>query len=81
VCSQEEIKDIIFQHFGIHKHEFSVTRASSDSFVAFFHEAHDHDTVFVAARVVDCPIVLGFHLCELDFFGTMSCCHTMSRLV
>jgi hypothetical protein len=69
VRSREEVKEIIFQHFGIRKHEFSVTRSSPEAFVAFFHETHARDVVFAAGRVVDGPIELRFHEWGLDRFG------------
>jgi chlorite dismutase len=56
VHSWEEVKDIIFYHFGICKHEFSVTHSSPDPFVAFFNDTHDKDVIFATRRVVDGPI-------------------------
>jgi hypothetical protein len=69
VPSREEVKDTIFHHFGIRRHEFSVTHSSPESFVAFFHETHDCDIVFVAGRAVDGPIELRFQEWDLDRFG------------
>jgi hypothetical protein len=36
--SREEVKEIIFQHFGIHKGDFYVTRTSPKPYLAYFYE-------------------------------------------
>jgi hypothetical protein len=69
VHSWEEVKDIIFYHFGICKHEFSVTHSSPDPFAAFFNDTHDKDVIFATRRVVDDPIELGFNAWGLDRYG------------
>jgi hypothetical protein len=43
VQSREEVKDLIFHHFGIRKHDFYVYRSCPEPFVAFFHDPHDRD--------------------------------------
>jgi hypothetical protein len=61
IKSREEVKDVISHHFGIRKHVFYVYRHSPDLVVAVFVESHDRGIIFVAARVVEGPIELGFH--------------------
>jgi hypothetical protein len=62
VQSKEEVKDIIALHFGISKHNFYVYRNSSEPFVAFFHDTHDRDVVFAAAKLLMAPLILSFML-------------------
>jgi hypothetical protein len=69
VRSGEEVKDIISLSFGIRKHNFYVYHTRAELLVAFFHDTHDRDVVFAAARAVDGPIVLSFHAWDLDRFG------------
>jgi hypothetical protein len=69
VRSRDEVKDIIWHHFGICKNEFYIYRSYPEPFVAYFHEAEARDVVFVAARVVEDPIELEFHAWDIDIFG------------
>jgi hypothetical protein len=66
VCSREEVKDLIHFHFSIRKHEFMVYGSNPEPFTIVFQDSHDRDVIFVAGRVVDGPIELGFHEWDLD---------------
>jgi hypothetical protein len=52
-----------------HKHDCYIYRSYTEPFIAIFPDTHNRDVVFAAARVVDAPIVLGFHTWKLDRFG------------
>jgi hypothetical protein len=65
--SNEDVKDIISHHFEIRKSEFYVTRRCPDSFLAYFHDTHDKNVVFVAASVV--VVGLGLHAWDIDWLG------------
>jgi hypothetical protein len=69
VQSREEVKDILFHHFGIRKHECYVYRSFSEPFIAMFPDSHDRDVVFAAGRVADGPVGLAFHEWDIDKFG------------
>jgi hypothetical protein len=69
IQAKEEVKNIICHHFGIQELDFYVYHCSPESFIAFFYDTHDRDVVFVAGRVVDGPMELGFHAWDLDRFG------------
>jgi hypothetical protein len=66
VSTRDEVREIIFQHFGIHKDRFYVTRSSHEPFIVYFHETHARDVVFAARRAVEGPVELGFHAWDLD---------------
>jgi hypothetical protein len=46
--SCEELKEVIFHHFGIRKHEMYVYRSVPNPFVIIFSEQHAKDEVFAA---------------------------------
>jgi hypothetical protein len=66
VSTRDEVREIIFQHFGIRKDQFYVTRSSHEPSIVYFHETHARDVVFAARRVVEGPVELGVHAWDLD---------------
>jgi hypothetical protein len=68
VQSKEEVKESIQHHLGIKKHDFAMHFISPDPFIAIFHDSHDRDIAFGAARIVDGPIELNFHDWDVDKF-------------
>jgi hypothetical protein len=69
VCSCEELKDVVFHHFGIRKHEFYVYRSRPDPFVIIFSECRARDIVFAAGRAIDGPVELSFSAWNVDDFN------------
>jgi hypothetical protein len=67
--STGELKDIIFHHFDIRKHEFYVYCSRPGPFIVIFSEQHARDVVFVAGRVIDGAVELCFSVWDLDEFG------------
>jgi hypothetical protein len=67
--SCEELKEVIFHHFGIRKHEMYVYRSVPNPFVIIFSEQHAKDEVFAAGRLIDGAVELRFVAWELDDFG------------
>jgi hypothetical protein len=63
--SSEELKDIIFQHFGISKHELYVYRSHSDPFLVLFLDRHSREVVFVVGGVIDGPCYRFLHWQDL----------------
>jgi hypothetical protein len=69
VQSKDEVKDIIFHHFGICKHAFYVYHSYLKPFISIFPNCHDRDVIFAASRAIEGPIELSFHSWDLDRFG------------
>jgi hypothetical protein len=68
--STEELKDVIFHHFGICKHELYVYRSHPNPFIVIFPEMHDRDVVLAAGKIIEGPAIeLRFHAWDLDEFG------------
>jgi hypothetical protein len=67
--STEELKEIIFQQFGICKHESYVYRSYPHPFFIIFAERHARDVVFASGGAIDEPVELRFSTWELDEFG------------
>jgi hypothetical protein len=67
--SNEELKDIIFHHFGIHKNKIYIYRSYLDLFIVVFPIRHVMDVVFASDRIIDSPVELSFSAWDLDGFG------------
>jgi hypothetical protein len=67
--SSEELKDMIFQHFGNNKHELYVYRSHPDPFLVLFPDRHSRDVVFAAGRVIDGPIEVKFKAWDIVSLG------------
>jgi hypothetical protein len=59
--SIDELKEIIFLHFGFRKHEFYAYRSHPDPFILIFSNSHACDVVFGAGCVVEGPLELHFN--------------------
>jgi hypothetical protein len=68
VQSKEEVKEIIQHHLGIKKHDLAMHFSNPEPFIAIFHDSHNRDIAFGAARIVDGPIELNFHDWDADKF-------------
>jgi hypothetical protein len=68
LASCEELKEAIFQHFGIWKHEIYIYRSYPHPFIIVFAERHARDVVFAAGRAIDGLVELRFMSWELDEF-------------
>jgi hypothetical protein len=68
VQSKEEVKEIIQHHLGIKKHDLAMHFSNPEPFIAIFHDSHNRDIAFGAARIVDDPIELNFHDWDVDKF-------------
>jgi hypothetical protein len=66
--STEELKDVLFHHFGIRKHELYVYHSHPHPFVVVFPDRHARD-IFAAGRVINGPIELSFSAWDLDELG------------
>jgi hypothetical protein len=78
LASCEELKEVIFQHFNIRKHEIYVYHSYPHSFIIVFAERHARDVVFAAGRAINGPVELQFMSWELDEFGEGGLCLTIS---
>lgn len=67
--SKEELKDVIFHHFEIRKHEFHVFPSYPEPFLVLFSEQRDRDVVFARGRVIEGPYEFRFHLWNADLHG------------
>jgi hypothetical protein len=67
--SCEELKEVIFHHSEIHKHELYVYHSCPQPFIIIFSEKRARDVVFAAGRLIDGPVELSFKAWELDEFG------------
>jgi hypothetical protein len=67
--STKELKDLLFHHFGLHKHEWYVYHCNPAPFIIIFSKKHTCDVVFATRRVIEGPIELEFKPREVDEFG------------
>jgi hypothetical protein len=67
--STEELRDVLFHHFGIRKHELCVYRSHPHPFIMILPDRHARDIVFGAGRVINGPIELSFSSWDLDELG------------
>jgi hypothetical protein len=56
--SSDELKDLIFHHFGFHKHELTVYRSYPAPFLIFFPDRHARDVVYGAGRIIDGSVLV-----------------------
>lgn len=61
VQSREEVKDILFHHLGVRKHECYVYHTYPEPFILKFFNVHVRDLVLRQGRVIDGPLELRFH--------------------
>jgi hypothetical protein len=59
--SVEELKGVIFHHFGFRKHEVCSYHSFPDPFILIISDRHARDVVFVAVRAVEGPVQLRFN--------------------
>jgi hypothetical protein len=69
VRSCDELRDIIFHHFGIRKHEVYVYHSHPHPFIIIFSDRHARDVVFAAGRAIDGAVELRFSAWDIDKFG------------
>lgn len=68
--SKDELKDVIFHHFGIRKHEFNVFRSAPEPFLVLFSEQADRYLAFAEGRFIEGPYEFRFQLWDADLHGS-----------
>lgn len=68
--SKDELKDVIFHHFGFRKHEFQVLHSFPEPFLVIFSEQADRDLVFARGRIIEGPYEFRFHSWDGDLPGS-----------
>lgn len=67
--SKDELKVVIFHHFGIRKHEFNFFRTIPEPFLVIFSEQEDRDLVFAKGTVIEGPYEFKFQFWDADLHG------------